>query len=181
MLSIFFAQIRRLSHISPGLKLISHKYLTDILVKNCKWLSRWELFPGRCWRHHFSRGINRTGQGSPVCSPGSTQFLLFSLADVLRRRQSSSHGGVPELVVEPACPWFLYTHLPAQHSEEGKPACGGDSVCVFPAQTVEVLHRASHGDTFDRRRQRSLPLRGACTSGWVFIFFFENHKDLPLT
>ena len=72
MLSIFFAQIRRLSHISPGLKLISHKYLTDILVKNCKWLSRWELFPGRCWRHHFSRGINRTGQGGPVCSLGST-------------------------------------------------------------------------------------------------------------
>lgn len=129
MLSIFFAQIRRLSHISPGLKLISHKYLTDILVKNCKWLSRWELFPGRCWRHHFSRGINRTGQGSPVCSPGSTEFLLFSLTDVFRRRQSSSHGGVPELVVEQACPWFLCTYLPAQHSEEGKPACGGDCVC----------------------------------------------------
>lgn len=65
MLSIFFAQIRRLKHISPGLKLILHKYLADILVKNSKCLSRWGLFPGRCSSHHLGEKINKTGKDNP--------------------------------------------------------------------------------------------------------------------
>lgn len=105
MLSIFFAQIRRLRHMSPGLKLILHKYLADILDRNSKWLSRRGTFPGSCLSHHL-RGINRAGK--IVQSPFSVCFsrsAYFILAEILRDKGWRQPHGVAEACCRtgPAC------------------------------------------------------------------------------